>query len=527
MRRPEGVRFAFLCDAHLTRTICGPQRRLLDWCRKQIKERMADRIVLGGDLTHHADPAEVEELLGEVLVSPLPIDYLPGNNEGRQFEIDGSRHPGVRLIAGCQSGGEGWPPRTYLLATTDAQDVAAAVGQLIAQWPQGGHVLILAHFPPEMAGDGMEKLAARHGDQQIWWICGHKHVGRQIDSNNLHVVICGGLDPVKVRGQLPELLMIDWDGREPIIEHLHPPEALLHPARFQPHPIGLAYRGSAGDMVQTALEHGIACLQFHYSLSRGEPTEGDRAAAGEFRRRFGQGFLSLHLPNFVDDPAGPTSPDLEACLQWAAAMKLDDLTIHLPPVRVERVFDQGRRWVETPWTDACRQVYLALAERALAMGAQLSLENVYNKEPGPPENEKLSSRPWHLIQFVQWLRSALSQKGYAADQVERIGIIFDTGHAFRDATVAKIHGLADWIGQVGPWLQLAHIHQVGISPEGKPTNHRPITDRLGPMINYAGVMAAIEENGRRPVPLLIEVRDRGEALMSWRTLWGAETGSGF
>ncbi len=514
-RSSKAVRFAFVSDAHVVVPVNPVQQRLIDWALQQIKGQAADRIILGGDLTHHADPAEVNEFLNQFAPGSLPIDYLPGNNEGAGLEVDRAAHSNVHPITGCQAGGEGWPPRVFLLQTTNPDDAAVSVGQLAAQWPATGNVLILAHFPPDAAA---EALAAAHPEQQIWWICGHKHVTQTTTEGNLHVLICGGLDPVKVRGQLPAILMIDWDGDTASVQTLHPPEDLLYPIRSQPHPVGMACRDSAEGMIRTALEAGIDCLQFHYSLSHGRPSEADLSAIAHFRQNFNRGFLSLHLPGFSDEPAGPVSPDLAAALQWAREAKVDDLTIHLPAVPVERLFDARQQWLDTPWTRACQEAYLALAEQTLEFGAQLSLENLYNKQPLPPMQEKLSSRPWHLIQFVRRLREALEKRGYSPEKTQRIGIIFDTGHAFRDASVAKIHGLADWIHQIGPYLQLAHIHQVGLSPEGKPTNHRPILNRLGPRINYTGVIAAIEEAARRPVPLLIEVRDKVEALASWQTL---------
>jgi sugar phosphate isomerase/epimerase len=497
------------------------QQRVLDWALQQVKSHVVDRVVLGGDLTHHDNADHAHGFLNELGITQIPMDYLPGNNEGPDLQIDAEQFANVKMVVGCQEGGEGWPDRTFLLQTTTALDAAQSVRHMLEQWPDQGNVLILAHFPPDLIEGAVEALSDRPEGQQVWWICGHRHQTQAIDQGTLHVRICGGLDPVKIKGQTPCIYLIDWDGSTPVIGHQNVPETILSlpPAGSLQAPIGLAYRDTACGMIETALEHGIAAIQFHASVSKGEPTPHELSVVQRFREQFPDGFLSLHLPNFQVYPEPISLELMEPWLHWAQAIGVNDLTAHLPiSAKSSDVFDEQQNWLDTAWVHTCQQTYLALAKRALAMNAMLSLENHYNKTVLSPGEVKLSSYPWHLTHFVCWLRDALSSQGYSQNQIEQIGIIFDVGHAFSDATVAKQHGIADWLNRIGPYFQLSHIHQIVASDQGSRTHHQAITHVLGPLLNYVGVLNAMGDVATKPIPLLIEVRDRQPALASWYTL---------
>jgi sugar phosphate isomerase/epimerase len=200
-------------------------------------------------------------------------------------------------------------------------------------------------------------------------------------------------------------------------------------------------------------------------------------------------------------------------------MKLDDLTLHLPAVPASWLHGPDGGFQDTDWARQCLAVYERMAERALAMHASLSLENLYNKSDASTEEDLLSSRPWHLLRLVDHLRGAWNARGRARETVDRIGILFDAGHAFRDPRISKVHGLGDWLGRIGPRVRMLHVHQVLVQ-DGKTSNHHAIRDLRGPYINYAGLLPLVRETVPRRVPLLIEVRDMDDAILSWRVLTG-------
>jgi predicted MPP superfamily phosphohydrolase/sugar phosphate isomerase/epimerase len=514
---PEaGVRFAFLSDAHIVEAVNPCQQRVIEWSLQQIRSHMVDRVVLGGDLTHHASAEQAHRFLEALPLGKLPVTYLPGNNEGVHLRLDGARFRTTHWV-NCVQRLEDWPGEVYALATACPQDVRDAVAQLAQLLPDQGLVLVLAHFPPDTIGQQIHTL--NRPGLHIHWICGHRHEARTWQDGNVTVHVCAGLDPVKVRGQLPEIVIGDWDGQNLHLSRSQAPQAIINSPSRRFNPLGLAYRDTVEGTLETSFEHGIGVLQLHHSVLGTEPSPREDRLLSWFRHRFHRGFLSLHMPNFSVAGERLSLADMEPALRWAEAGGLDDLTIHMPNVPVSMLFDQDQQFLDTPWARSCLEVYAELAKRALAINASLSIENVYNKDRVPPDQEKLSCRPWHLTRFVQRLRQMLRQDGCLADRVQRVGIIFDAGHAFRDAVVSKIHGLADWIDQIADYMQLAHIHQTD-RHEGKMRNHQPITDATGPLINYAGLLEIIEQRVPRQVPLLIEVRTREGALTSRRALCG-------
>ncbi len=514
IRNPHAHRFAFLSDAHITEHLSPCQERVIDWTLRQVLGHCVESLILGGDLTHHASTPQAKHFVDALHCPRLPTWYLPGNNETTTIEVHAAL-PKVNFVRTIERL-EGWPGHVFALATTTSEDATTAVRSLAEQLPATGSVLVLAHFPPAMAGEETLALLTRPG-LDIHWVCGHRHSGSSTVEGAITVHICGGLDPIKVRNHTPELLICDWDGNDLQIQRIHAPDTVLQPPPGKCNPIGLAFRGSPETLLQTAIDEEAPILQFRWPDVSGPLSADERHMIDRFRQTFDDGFLSLHLPNFTVSDDGVDIGEMKDCLKWAEEVGVDDLTIHLPSVPASRLFDETQALRTDNWAGNCLETYCELARRALTIGAQLSLENVYNKRRVADADETLSTRPWHLLRFVEAIRSKLATQGYTAEQVAKVGIIFDSGHAFRDPKVSKEHGLADWLQQIAPYLQLAHIHQT-VSINGKMTNHQPIDNAVGPQINHSGLLPVITETTTRTVPLLIEVRTREGALASLECL---------
>ncbi len=510
---PGATRFCFLADAHVKETIFPAQQRVIEWCKRQIIRHDADRLVLGGDITHHPVRAQAAAFLRRLGIGNIPIEYLPGNNEGTDFDLDDPGTRNVTVARNCRPLGK----QVFLMETANRKTAADAAREFFAMDTGDKPCLIFAHFPPEqMSEDATERLSARAAP--AYWICGHVHTGRSYKKGSLTVHSCGGLDPVKVRRHLPELLLVDWQGYEPHIQRLRIPDVILLPPSPRQLKFGLACRHPAGELIQTAIEHRIDALQFNHRHTRGRPSKDELHLAQRYRRDLPESFLSIHLPNVTNADGRLDRAQLEPCLEWAECLGIENLTAHLPQVPAHYLFGPQNDLAQTGWAKRCLKSYAELAARAIDIGAGLSLENIYNKTRNvEAEQEILSSRPWHLTGFIDRLRLSLRQDGYPPEAVAEIGALLDFGHAFRDARVAKILGLADWIDRARDYINLAHIHQVVRTEEG-PRNHRQIKTPCGPMINYRGVFDIFDESMPRLCPLLIEVRDLREALSTLHTL---------
>lgn len=515
--RPDGVaRFVFLSDVHAVVPLPEVTRRVLAWVGREVQAVAPDLIILGGDIPHHSRADEVEAVLDSLSIHNVPMAYIPGNYEYQRF--DGVGSPAGKLL---QTEMLAQPAEAvFLLAATTGRQLSEAVKALLPLLKTECPNLVFAHFPPEMAGE--EWLQRLTIGPRVDWICGHRHEHRERETGSLRVRICAGLDAIKARGSRPGFFMVDWSTeggarvhhREVSQKYLSPrPERLRN---LQP---GLAFLGTPLEVLETAITHQVPAAQFYHSQIHGEPTHEELTLASRYRETVPEGLLSLHLPNFPHPQEGPDLADFELWLAWAEAMRLDDLTVHLPQVTADLLYTPEGSLVETDWSARCLDAYTGLARRAVRMGASLSLENHYNKaNPLQPDQEKLSSQPGHLIALVRHLRTTLESEGVSATNASRVGIIFDTGHAFTDPLVSKQHGLADWLERIHPYLQLLHVHQVVTLPSGSSKNHRPISSIHGPKINYAGFLSALADVVDRPIPLLVEVRSREEALLSWKTL---------
>lgn len=495
-------RFVFLSDAHSVDPLVPIQKRIAAWAARETRAASPDRIILGGDITHRPIPAQAEAFRAAFGIKNIPTDHVPGNDEGESF-------PSV--VRGCVPLGD----NVFLLATSSKEEIQKNVDSLLQQLPDSGGCLVFAHFPPNIAGEErLQKL--EQSKAKIYWVCGHKHQALESTKGNLHVIITSGLDSIKARGTPSELLICDWDGKDLTVERKRTPPKYLAAASGEPLFLGVAFRAPAETLLTIAMERKIPVIQFHYQYSKGAATEEEKKLAKRYRETVPNAFLSLHLPNFTHPEEGVNLEDQIPWLQWAQDMGLDDLTIHPPKVPANFLFDQDGNFQKTPWAERFLEVYTSLAERAIQMGANINVENLYNKKVNPPGEEQLGSQPWHLLRLVEALRE---RARISPEQREKIGIVFDAGHAFADVQMSKFYGLGDWLSQVAPYLQFAHIHQVTPRPDGPGTkNHRPILDREGPMINYHGLLSAFQDVAPKPLHLVIEVRGEEDALKSWETL---------
>ncbi len=514
-RNARPHRFAFWCDTHIVDRVSACQQRLFEWARRRTSEYGADTLVLGGDMTHHADvgpAAYFVKLVNGIAGSTL---YLPGNNETTAIAPD-QHDPRVHFVRKAVRLAH-WPGHVFALPTTNRTDATAAVTALLAMLPQQGAVLVLAHFPPEQCGaDAVAQL--RQTNLAIDWVCGHRHQRKEHAHGTLRVHQCGGLDPVKVRGHLPELLVGEWDGASLRVVRLQASDTVLLPPERKRFTLGLAYREDAANHLITALDHGVGAIQFHYLYSSGKPSRSERDLIERFRGETKDSFLSLHLPNFKHPGEGLDTADMAPFLEWAEAAGVDDCTVHTPKVMTRQLYQGEGVFADSEWAARCLEAYTELARCIVGVGARLSIENLYAKDAPEDElDELLSIRPWHLIHLVKAIRSKLVAAGFKPGEAEKVGVILDSGHAFRGAKVNKIHGLADWMDCLGPYLQLAHIHQV-LQVDGQTRNHTGIADLYGPLINYHGFLDVLAESVPKPFPLLLEVREREQALLSLATL---------
>lgn len=512
---PEHERFVFLSDAHGKEDLFPVQERIIEWARRQVIRHSPDRLVLGGDLTHQPSPSQAATFLKRLAPGSTPTYYLPGNNEGPEFGLAADAKSTVEFTHGCRAGKN----RVFFLETTSREQAGQALEEFLSLAPPRQSCLVFAHFPPQaIAGQAMELLSRR--EAHTHWVCGHAHTGKTQAGDNWTVYYCGGLDPVKVRGSRPEILVLDWDGDRPRIQRLPVPAGVLLPPTPRRLDLGLSCsKNPAEEILKAGLDNKIAALQFKLP-KRPEPKLPSRQAlalAERHRREIPGSFLSVHLPGAGNSNGDLNLKALDDCLDWGECLGVDDFTIHLPAVPVARMFNLGQEYLANGWAAECLDFYRLLASRTIAGGAGLSIENIYNKNRCPDTEEVLSSRPWHLTRFIDQLRGSLLAHGLPRRDVERTGILLDVGHAFRDVKVSKLLGLADWIGQTGEYLQLAHIHQVGNNGKEK-INHQEVGNPHGPYINFQGVFDLLDEHVAKPIPLLIEVRDLAPALASWRIL---------
>ncbi len=503
------MRFAILCDAHLVDPIQPVQQRILDWARQEIESHRVDVVIHNGDLTHQADATQARLYLDAIDLS-TPSLYLPGNNEGGSLHAVGAPGGNIRWMHGvCKL--TDWPGSAWAIGPGCEDDMPTATLALAAQLPTAGHVLVLCHYPPESAGpDGLAAL--NQPDLSVTWLSGHLHHGTGGNTGNIRYEICGGLDPFKVQTHTPELCIGDWDGARLRLERLRMPIAALRPAKAIRHPVALGTRLPPSEALALVIGHRLDGIEFN-ALHDEDPIA-IAPMVRQLQDMCPDALLSQHLPApLTEHASGPDLGNSKGCIEWGRQVGVNHWTIHMPGVPASMLYTPDRLFADSDWARNCLLAYERLAEKACRANIALSIENVNNKPMATLDNELLSSRPWHLTLFIERLRQMLRSKGLSGMEVNRIGANFDMGHAFSDPIARKQHGLANWLEWLAPYLQVTHTHQC-IRNRGIYTRHVGIDNPCGPMVNFVGYIAHLQERLDRPVPLIMEIREPQAALHS-------------
>lgn len=230
---------------------------------------------------------------------------------------------------------EGWPGYVFVLHPSDPQNAARNLAEISQQFPDSGRVLVFSHFPPEEIENAFQCFAK---NLQVDWICGHLHQSedRQAGNITVHAVAC--LDPIKCRGSIPELLMVDWDGSNIKLQRITVPLDLLKGGARMKNPLGLAFLGTPEALLKTGLVNQTQALQFKLGPDDMIINSTLKKLMDENKKL--PAFLSVHLSEpFALQPEDWFKAILPQ-LEWAAELKLDDITVHLPNVPCDQMFDR-------------------------------------------------------------------------------------------------------------------------------------------------------------------------------------------
>lgn len=511
------MKLVFLSDLHAGPSLGALNQKVWHWVLHTLSSEQPDMVILGGDLWQTWINAGTGGWV-ELLLQRLP--------EARVFSVPGNRDPhGFRLpepfadrIQQVDDALTVRLPDAHLLLVNSNQPgrTLAEIQKLISEETQAGPLLVVAHHPLEEAA--FANLPEHRASGLI--VAGHLHQHAEWTRGSWSQCVTTGLDPLKCIGGLPEIVVVENIGNSLLTRTLAAPPEVLWTAAPREVVLGIAPFARLGELADLAIKHGIPAVQAVSHRQTPLPSADELARLAAWRAAQPGAFLSYHLPD--PDLAASSGPlgGLDGHLAWCQQAAVNDYTIHLPNLPAERVYAAPDRFAETAEVARIQEIYRNLAQAVLDAGAFLSIENHHNDAAHfqGGRSDRLSSRPEHILQMIDWLRAELRRRGRAADEVERIGWIFDSGHARNNGAVTQELSLADWMVAGGGVFQTAHIHQVHLDPVELLKNHFVIRGIHEPLINHEGLLATFAQTPGPMVRAFVEVRDPEEAVTSWKLL---------
>lgn len=526
------MKLAFLSDLHAGPAMGKLGKAVWGWALQQLIAEKPQVVVLGGDLWQTAANAGSGDWLPALLAAlPEAAFYsVPGNRDPQPFALGGWQQSRIQCVADSLASSS--PTLDLLLVNSNicGRSLCAVIAMLQGAG-RGRSVLAVMHHP--LCAEDLAAVAATCEAQAVDCVllAGHEHRHSEQRLGRLLQVTSAGLDPLKTIDGLPEIQIVESgegsEGRLSVRTLSLCPEQLWPASpqgRAREVVVGIAPYGPLGQLLEAGLEHRISAIQALSHMQTPLPMAGELEALKQWRAAVPESFLSYHMPDpDLSDKAGPMG-GLEPHVQWCVSAGVQDCTIHLPAVAADLVYADGGRgdFLETPLVTRIKEIYKNLARSVLLSGGdcQLSIENHHNTAEhfSGTVPDRLSSRPEHIFRMICWLRGQLLLEGLGDSLVQRVGWIFDSGHARNNGAVTNELTLADWIELGERFLQAAHIHQVHSDAKEYAKNHFQICAIHEALVNHEGLLAAFARTRGRPLRAFVEVRKLGEAVTSWKLL---------
>lgn len=475
------MKAAFICDPHMPDVPVSPQEDFFRFAVASITENKPDCVISLGDMTSMGEIEAMKAYLDAL--SDTEHYWVLGNAEVRTPEtIDYFMQQAKPFVLSCGS-------RRIIGFNTPYGKFEDAERALLNDL-HDGDILVMHHGPDKLAAPAraeFDELLHRHA---LTVIHAHEHNLHDYMLGRSHIIGLRALDPDKSIGGPPCITMFDIADTAVTYREVcfGIDKETLRDVRAH---FGLSCVDNHRD-VAYALEHDVKYVELRCNGKGWTPDETLIPLLDAWRKKTG-GYLSVHMPNLhYRDGAIAAVDTWDAAIDYAVLIGADAMTIHPPRVSRELLFESEELWNEY------LELYLR-AVRAVAPTVRVGIENLHvPKGFREGDDQPFGCTPGDVCHWIDALNDAL-------ESTDRVGHILDVGHARNNAHIATPYPVGRWYTLTGHRAVGYHIHQVARGPEGY-SNHSPIVDWYGPMINYASFFHAWKMGWLRHAPVFLEVK---------------------
>ncbi len=476
------MKIAFICDMHLPNNRASAQYAYFSEFIKRMKKDKIETVICLGDITSVGE----KEIFLTYLEDLKDFDhhFVIGNSDVRD---ENTKDFFLEKSGGFLIERDG---RAIIGVDTPYGVIEKSDREKISRL-KNGDVFVMHYYVEALEKDSREFLTGVCEDKALTVIVGHQHKKRDYMLGRSRVIGLRALDPDKSIGGYPCIDYFDFSGDgvkdEEII--INPPVSILGDIRAH---FGISCVDNLRDLTY-ALENEVYAVELRTNGADWTPDLSLIPLIERWRERTG-GYLSVHFPNLGYKNGEITGKEQWiAATEYAIAIKADGLTMH-PPRRVKLcdIPEGGEVW------NALAQMYLYTIKKMPEQVA-VGIENLH-MEAGEGDNIQRSFgyTPTEVSAWIDMLNTALNKPN-------RVGHIFDVGHARNNGHLSQIYPVSRWYEMMGNKTVAYHIHQVLAGERGM-SNHNAIETWLGPIINYTSFFYSWEKGVINHKPVFLEVQ---------------------
>ncbi len=484
--------FAVVADLHLTKKSNTAQYAAFHWAIEDINLRCPDFAVITGDNTAYGDKEAIAFFKEKVKSLEIPYRVVIGNSDIRTEETI------PEALTMCDKATLECMGRKIVCVNTadthiyeDDRNRISACGD--------GDILIMHHNMDALDEDSKIFLSAWAKMNKGLIIHGHNHRDRDYMVGQTRCIGIRCMDPDKAIGKGPCFVYFTIDGDEVQMEEC--PFMFSHSnVRDFRDKLGISCFDIYQD-IDFAMENKLKNIEIRKFDGSDEELVYLKDKVGQWRKDGGN-IVSVHMPNLYWNGEGVDGLDKwNDALRIVKALDVETVTIH--PPRFVCIKDM------TPDSHVWNRLVGIFAERIkdLPLTTKAGIENIHFLSKDISEEERyFGYLPEEILSFVDALNTTY---GY-----ERVGTVFDIGHARNNGPLFRRNVLSDWFGVIGKKTTAYHIHQ-SIPTQGRLQNHTAITDwAAAPSICFVSFIWAWQMNVVNHCPMFMEMRTKENCKIS-------------
>jgi len=478
------IRIAVLADVHLNGLRNTAQYAALHRAAGLIAGETPDLIVSLGDATAFGNPEEARYYQNTLTACGIPMIGTAGNSDLRTPETAEETRRILHTPPVFSLGG--W---TVLALDNAGGSFTPEGSALLEKHGSDDRLLLCMHIPFMPGSPEMPDVSAR----RVLTLSGHlHHVVHRLEKGR-ELLSVRAADPDKAIGAPPSLTMIELDGDKMTFRELPllPVEEDITPW------LGFSCYRPLED-VELAMACGVKKIEFRPDVVRTDRAQ--LCGMVDAFRKNGGDYVSIHLP---DMPENGPDESLLRCLDLAARLDCDGLTIHIPNITPARFADD-------PVLFRRMAGHYAAMIGAFSDKTTVCIENMHTRKG----ERSFSARrygcdPAEMLAFLSAVRKTPGG--------ERARLLLDVGHARNNMPLNQPYPVSVWYAGVGQACGAYHIHQMNAREE----NHTPILSLNSVMINYTSFLWSWQNGLLSHGPCIIEVADpegKRQTLRTFRQL---------